>query len=90
VGFGEHRVGLGGLLGWIYAFWGISLSFGDDPVLFKALFDVFWGLRLVLVGFMLVVIVKSVNCWFWRTSGRFRGTFAVDLWFLGNFIQFWG
>jgi len=24
-----------------------------------------------------------VNFGFWRTSGRFRGTFGVDLWLLG-------
>ena len=23
------------------------------------------------------------NCGFWRKSGRFRGTFGVDLWLLG-------
>jgi len=48
------------LLGWIYGFWGISFSFGGDPVLFGAIFDVFWGLRLVLFGFLLVVMVR--NC----------------------------
>jgi len=40
-------------------------------------------LRCVLVGFLLVIMVKSVNCGFWRTSGRLRGTFGVDLWLLG-------
>ena len=37
--------------------------FGDDPVLFGALFDVFWGLRWVLVGFMLVIMVKNCKLW---------------------------
>ena len=26
---------------------------------------------------------KCVNCGFWRTSGRFSGSFVVDLWLLG-------
>ena len=43
----------------------------------------FWGLRWVSVGFLLVIMVKNRNCGFWRTSGRFRGTFGVDLWLLG-------
>jgi len=55
-----------------------------------ALFDVFWGLHRVLVGFLLVIMVKSVNCLFWRTSGRFRGTFGVDLWLLGFSFVFGG
>ena len=28
-----------------------------------ALFDVFWGLRCVLVGFMLVVMVRKCKLW---------------------------
>jgi len=50
VGFGEHRVGLGGLLGWIYGFWGFSFVFGFDPVLVWGVFDVFWGVRWVLLS----------------------------------------
>ena len=34
-------------------------------------------------------MVKSVNCWFWRTSGRFRGTLGVDSWYLGFSSVFW-
>jgi len=64
---------------WIYGFWGISFSLGGDPLLFGLIFDVFWGLRWVLVGFKLVVMVRILYCGFWRTSGRFRGTFGVDL-----------
>ena len=52
------------LLGWIYGFGGISFSFGGDPVLFGAIFDVFWGLRWVLVGFMLVVMLEKCKLWF--------------------------
>ena len=42
---------------------GFSSVFWVDPFLFGALFDVFWGLRLVLVGFMLVVMVKKCKLW---------------------------
>ena len=31
----------------------------------------------------------GVNCGFWRTSGRFRGTFGVDSWYLGFSSVFW-
>jgi len=44
---------------------GISSVFWVDPVLFGAPFDVFLGLRLVLVGFMLVVMVKKCKLWVW-------------------------
>jgi len=57
------------LLGWIYVFWGISFSFGGDPVLFGALFDVFWGLRSVLLGFMLVVMVRKCKLWVMENIG---------------------
>ena len=57
--------------------------FSSDAVLVWGVFDVFWGLCWVLVGFLLVILVKCVTCGFWRTSGRFRGTFGVDLWLLG-------
>jgi len=30
------------------------------------------------------------NCGFWRKSGRFRGTFGVDLWLLGFSFVFGG
>jgi len=71
---------------------------GVDPVLFVAIFDVFLGLRCVLVRFMLVVMVRRVICGFWRTAGRFKGTFGGgDLWRLGfsfvfgfNPVPFWG
>ena len=45
---------------WLF---GISFSFGCDPVLFGALFDVFWGLRWVLVGFSLVVKLNGIGLW---------------------------
>jgi len=51
------------LLGWIYGFWGISFSFGGDPVLFMAIFNMFWGLRWILVVFMLVVMVRNCKLW---------------------------
>jgi len=63
VGFGEHQVRLGGLLRWIYGFWGISFIFGGDPFLVWGVFDVFWGLRWVFVGFSLFVNLKGSGLW---------------------------
>jgi len=48
---------------------GFSSVFLVDPALFGALFDVFCGLRLVLVGFMLVVIVKMCKLWVLENFG---------------------
>jgi len=42
---------------------GFSLISEGDPVLVWGVFDVFWGLRLVLVGFMLVIMVKNCKLW---------------------------
>ena len=42
---------------------GFSSVFWVDPVLFGALSDVFWGLRLVLVGSMLVVMLRKCKLW---------------------------
>jgi len=83
---------------------GFSFVSGGDPVLVWGVFDVFWGVRWVSVGFLLVIMVKNINCGFWRTLGRFRGSFGVDLWLLafslisggdpalvwGVFDVFWG
>jgi len=49
---------------------------------------VFWVLHCVLVGFLLVAMVRSVNCGFWRTSGRFRGTFGGGSLAFGFFFRF--
>jgi len=38
---------------------GFSFIFGFDPVLVLGVYDVFWGLRFVLVGFLLVIMVKK-------------------------------
>ena len=38
---------------------GFSSVFWVDPVLLGALFDVFLGLRCILVGFMFVIMVKK-------------------------------
>ena len=58
--------------------------------LFLCVFDVFLGLHWVSLGFPWSSCWKSVNCGFWRTSGRFRGTFGVDLWLLGFSFVFGG
>jgi len=69
---------------------GFSFVSGGDPVLVWGVFDVFWGVRWVSVGFLLVIIVKNINCGFWRTLGRFRGTFGVGLWLLAFSLIFGG
>ena len=58
MGFGEHQVGLGCFWCGSMAF-GFFFRFGGDPVLVWGVFDVFWGLRCVLVGFLLVIMVKK-------------------------------
>jgi len=52
-------VGLGGLLGWIYGFWGFSFVFGFDPVLVWCVSDVFFWSPLGFVGFSLVVNISG-------------------------------
>ena len=42
---------------------GFSSVFWVDPGFFGALFDVFCGLRCVLVGFLLVTMVKKCKLW---------------------------
>jgi len=62
VGFGEHRVGLGGLLGWIYGFW-CFLSF---LVLILFLFEVFimcFGVSIEFVRFSFFVKIKVSGLW---------------------------
>ena len=126
MGFGEHRVGLGGLLGWIFGFWvflsflglilflfGVFLTcfvvsvwfrcvldcrkykwewivgFGEDQVSFGwfcweifvvvvissdavlvwGVFNLFWGLRCVLVRFLLVIMLRKCKLWVLENIG---------------------
>jgi len=62
-GFWRTSGRLSGTLGMDSWYLWFSSVFWFDPILFGALFDVFWGLRLVLVGFMLVVMVKNCKLW---------------------------
>ena len=48
---------------------GFSSVFWVDPVLFGALLDVFWGLRCILVGFLLVIMVKKGKLWVLENIG---------------------
>jgi len=48
---------------------GFSFIFGGDPVLVWCVFDVFWGLRCVLVGFLLVTMVKKCKLWVLENIG---------------------
>jgi len=55
VGFGEHRVGLGGLLGWIFGFW-IFHSFLGLILFFLGLF---FTCFVVTVGFRWVLVFRK-------------------------------
>jgi len=41
----------------------VSVVFSSDSVFVCCVFNVFWALRCVLVGFMLVVTVKKCKVW---------------------------
>jgi len=62
VGFGEHRVGLGRLLVWIYGFWGF-LSFLGLILFLFGLFICVLVSPLGFVRFSLVVKVKGCGLW---------------------------
>jgi len=68
-GFGRTSGRFRGTFGVDLWLLGFSFVFGFDPVLLWVVFDVFWGLRLVLVGFMLVVIVKKCKLWVLENIG---------------------
>ena len=62
MGFGEHQVCLGGLLGWIFGFW-VFLSFLSLILfLFEVFLCVLWS-PLCFVGFSLVVKVNGSGLW---------------------------
>ena len=69
---------------------GFSFVSGGDPVLVWHVFDVFWGLHWVSLGFPWSSCWKIVNCWFWRTSGRLRGDFRGGFMVFGVFFCFLG
>ena len=62
MGFGEYRVGLGGLFGWIYGFWGFLSFLGLILFLFGVFICVLVS-PLVFVRFSLVVKVKGSGLW---------------------------
>ena len=41
----------------------VSVVFSSDAVLVWGVFDVFWGLRCVLVGFLLVIMGNKCKLW---------------------------
>ena len=51
---------------WLFGF---SFVFGFDPVLVWGVFDVFWGLRCILVGFLLVIMLKKGKLWVLENIG---------------------
>ena len=68
---------------------GFSSVFWVDPVLFGALFDVFWGLRCVLVGFLLVTMVKKCKLWVLENIRKVYGDFWGGSMAFGVFFRFW-
>ena len=47
----------------------VSVVFSSDAVLVCGVFDVFWGLRCILVGFLLVIMVKKGKLWVLENIG---------------------
>ena len=81
MGFGEHQVGLGGLLGWMYGFW-VFLSF-LGLILF--LFGVFLTCFGVSIFFLYVLVGPKVK-------GEWIMGFGEDQvsldWFSWEFLSF--
>ena len=48
---------------------GFSFVSGGDPVLVWGVFDVFWGVRWVSVGFLLVIMVRKCKLWVMENIG---------------------
>jgi len=48
---------------------GFSCFFGGDPLLVSCVFDVFCGVRCILVGFFLVIMVKNSKLWVLENIG---------------------
>ena len=71
MGFGEHQVGLGGLLGWIFGFWGFLSFLCLILFFFEVILRVLWS-PLCFVVFSLVVKLNGKGLWVLRRSGEFR------------------
>ena len=65
VGFREDQVSFR----WFSSEFQFLLFFSSDAFLVWGVFDVFWGLRCVLVGFMLVIMVKKSKLRFLENIG---------------------
>ena len=62
MGFGEHQVGLGGLLGWIYGFW-VFLSFLGVILFLFGVFFMCFVVSIGFVGFSVVIVLEKFKLW---------------------------
>ena len=67
----------------------VSVVFSSDSVLVWRVFDVFWGLRCVLVGFLLVTMVKKCKLWVLENIRKVYGDFWGGSMAFGFFFRFW-
>jgi len=62
VGFGEDRVSFR-WFSWEFLSFFFFFFFSSDSVFIWGISHVFWGLRCVLVGFLLVVMMRNCKLW---------------------------
>jgi len=67
----------------------VSVFFSSDSVLVWGVYDVFWGVRCVLVGFLLVTMVKKCKLWVLENIRKVYGDFWGGSMAFGVFFRFW-
>jgi len=67
VGFGEDQVSFACFSWELLSFF---FFFSYDSFLVWCVFDVFWGLRCVFVGFLLVIVLEKCKLWFLENIGK--------------------
>jgi len=86
VGFGEDQVSFGSFS---WEFLSFCFFFSSDSVLVCGVYDVFWGLRCVLVGFLLVTMVKKCKLWVLENIRKVYGDFWGGSMAFGVFFRIW-